>query len=46
MERVSGLVVEKRSSEITADWKIENPGKVKRKIKTNKDTLGCLLLRS
>ncbi|CAF2115534.1 unnamed protein product [Rotaria magnacalcarata] len=25
VEKVSGLVVEKRTSEITADWKIENP---------------------
>jgi hypothetical protein len=27
VERVSGLIVEKRSSEITAEWRIENPGK-------------------
>jgi hypothetical protein len=27
VEKVSGLNVEKRSSEITAEWKIENPGK-------------------
>lgn len=27
VERVSSLNVEKRSSEITAEWKIENPGK-------------------
>ncbi|CAF2822016.1 unnamed protein product [Rotaria sp. Silwood2] len=29
VEKVSGLVVEKRSSEITADWKIENPAMIK-----------------
>lgn len=27
VEKVSGPVVEKRSAEITADWKIENSGK-------------------
>jgi hypothetical protein len=27
VERVSGPIVEKRSAEITSDWKIENPGK-------------------
>ena len=27
VERVSGPMIEKRSVEITADWKIENPGK-------------------
>ncbi|CAF4093960.1 unnamed protein product [Rotaria magnacalcarata] len=32
VEKVSGLVVEKRTSEITADWKIENPGKLFYKI--------------
>lgn len=27
VERVSGPMVERRSTEITAEWKIENPGK-------------------
>jgi len=27
VEKVSGPVVEKRSAEITGDWKIENSGK-------------------
>ena len=27
MEKVSGSIVEKRTAEITRDWKIENSGK-------------------
>ena len=27
VERVSGPMIERRSTEITAEWKIENPGK-------------------
>ncbi|CAF4988921.1 unnamed protein product, partial [Rotaria socialis] len=29
VEKVSGLLVEKRTSEITPDWKIENPAMIK-----------------